>query len=143
MSRSVRNWINSKMSKPARGEIPLPKDVNYTNLRNEFRELGDVEEYELMPGNEELNAASNEWKEKREKRDKALEKRLNPDFRALRALQNRNNKNTNRTGTGTRNGSGLFGHSISRGGRLFKSKKNRKSKGKKNKNKKNTRRIKK
>ena len=138
MSRSVRNWINSKMSKSPRGQVPLPKE-KYSNEGDE--RFG---EYELVPTKTEMDDAMEKYIEDRNKRWAAEEKHMmNPDFRALRALQNRNNTNTNRTGTGTRKGSGLFGSNMSRGGRLFKSKKNRKSKGKKNKNKKNTRRIKK
>ena len=72
-------WLERMMRKPARGEIPLPKDINYTNLGNEFRELGDVDEYELVPGNNELRSASKEW-EKERKEFAALEQ-LGPSFR--------------------------------------------------------------
>ena len=133
MSRSVRNWINSKMSKSPRGQVPLPKE--------KYSDEGEAGEYVLVPTKTEIDDATAKYKKKSDEEYAALVRRMNPDFRALRELQNRNNTNTNRTGTGTRKGSGLFGRNISRGGRLFKSKKNRKSKGKKNKNKKNTRRI--
>ena len=141
-SKSVKNtWIERMMRKPSRGEIPLPKDIYYTNLGNEFRELGHVGEYELVPGNNELRSASKEW-EKERKEFAALDQRFEQLLKNPVPVEVRL-ANTNPTKGFERNARDLFGsHSRGRGGRLFKSKKIRKSKGKKNKNKK-TRRIKK